>query len=164
MALRAVVFDYGMVLSGPPHPEVHDELKRITGLSHEAFERSYWTDRLAYDRGELTGLAFWQKLVSDAGLGLSAEEVAQLNYWDARMWTTVNEETLLWHKQLKEQGLLTGILSNMGDSVLEIILEKFEQPPLPIHIVYPTSRLLSAKVRAFIDLVTEISDWHFGEA
>jgi len=38
----------------------------------------------------------------------------------------------------------------------------FEQPALPIHIVYPTSRLLSAKVRTFVDLVTEISDWHFG--
>ena len=47
---------------------------------------------------------------------------------------------------------------------LKIVLAKFEQPPLPIHIVYPTSRLLSAKVRTFIDLVTEISDWHFGEA
>jgi DNA-binding transcriptional LysR family regulator len=35
---------------------------------------------------------------------------------------------------------------------LRIVLEKFEPPPLPIHIVYPTSRLLSAKVRTFIDL------------
>ena len=46
---------------------------------------------------------------------------------------------------------------------LRIVLEKFEPPPLPIHIVYPTSRLLSAKVRTFIDLVIDISDWHFGE-
>jgi DNA-binding transcriptional LysR family regulator len=45
---------------------------------------------------------------------------------------------------------------------LKIVLAKFEPPPLPIHIVYPTSRLLSAKVRTFVDLVTEISDWHFG--
>jgi DNA-binding transcriptional LysR family regulator len=45
---------------------------------------------------------------------------------------------------------------------LKIVLQKFEQPPLPIHLVYPTSRLLSAKVRTFIDLVIEISDWHFG--
>ena len=44
---------------------------------------------------------------------------------------------------------------------LKIVLAKFEQPPLPIHIVYPTSRLLSSKVRTFIDLVVEISDWHF---
>jgi DNA-binding transcriptional LysR family regulator len=45
---------------------------------------------------------------------------------------------------------------------LRIVLAKFEPPPLPIHIVYPTSRLLSAKVRAFIDLAIELSDWHFG--
>ena len=45
---------------------------------------------------------------------------------------------------------------------LKIVLASFEQPALPIHIVYPTSRLLSAKVRTFIDLVTETADWHFG--
>jgi DNA-binding transcriptional LysR family regulator len=45
---------------------------------------------------------------------------------------------------------------------LRIVLAAFEQPALPIHIVYPTSRLLSAKVRTFVDLVTEIADWKFG--
>ena len=45
---------------------------------------------------------------------------------------------------------------------LSIVLAKFEPPALPIHVVYPTSRLLSAKVRAFIDLVAEIDAWHFG--
>ena len=45
---------------------------------------------------------------------------------------------------------------------LKIVLAKFEQPALPIHIVYPTSRLLSAKVRAFVDLVVETADWRFG--
>jgi DNA-binding transcriptional LysR family regulator len=45
---------------------------------------------------------------------------------------------------------------------LRIVLAKFEQKPLPIHLVYPTSRLLSAKVRAFIDLVAETTDWRFG--
>jgi DNA-binding transcriptional LysR family regulator len=45
---------------------------------------------------------------------------------------------------------------------LKIVLAKFEPPALPIHMVYPTSRLLSAKVRAFIDLVAEIDAWHFG--
>jgi DNA-binding transcriptional LysR family regulator len=47
---------------------------------------------------------------------------------------------------------------------LRVVLARFEPPPLPIHVVYPTSRLLSAKVRAFIDLVAGISNWHFGGA
>src|SRR5882757_390014 len=46
---------------------------------------------------------------------------------------------------------------------LKIVLAAFEQPALPIHVVYPTSRLLSAKVRTFVDLVIEITDWHFGQ-
>jgi DNA-binding transcriptional LysR family regulator len=45
---------------------------------------------------------------------------------------------------------------------LQIVLANYEVPPLPIAIVYPTSRLLSAKVRAFIDLAAETSDWRFG--
>jgi DNA-binding transcriptional LysR family regulator len=31
-------------------------------------------------------------------------------------------------------------------------LQEFEPPPLPISIVYPHARLLSANVRALIDL------------
>ena len=61
--LRAVVFDYGMVLTGPPDPEAHAAMLRLTGLPLEQFERLYWADRPAYDTGDLTGLAFWQKLV-----------------------------------------------------------------------------------------------------
>ena len=72
--------------------------------------------------------------------------------------------------QYAEQGGgLTRVLAyQAADAIkggrLRVVLAQFEQPPLPIHIVYPTSRLLSAKVRAFIDLVTDISDWHFGGA
>ena len=67
----------------------------------------------------------------------------------------------------EQDGGLTRVLAyQAADAIrggrLRIVLQKFEQPPLPIHIVYPTSRLLSAKVRTFVDLVTEISDWHFG--
>ena len=67
----------------------------------------------------------------------------------------------------EQDGGLTQVLAyQAADAIkagrLKIILAKFEQPPLPIHIVYPTSRLLSAKVRSFIDLVVELSDWRFG--
>jgi DNA-binding transcriptional LysR family regulator len=67
----------------------------------------------------------------------------------------------------EQDGGLTRVLAyQAADAIkagrLRIVLAKFEPPALPIHIVYPTSRLLSSKVRTFIDLVTDISDWHFG--
>lgn len=46
---------------------------------------------------------------------------------------------------------------------LRVVLREFEPPPLPIHILYPSTRLLSAKVRAFIELVTKTCDWSFVE-
>ena len=79
--------------------------------------------------------------------------------------TTNSADAAIQHAE--QGGGLTRVLAyQAADAIragrLRIVLQKFEQPPLPIHIVYPTSRLLSAKVRTFIDLVTEISDWHFG--
>ena len=117
MALRAVVFDYGMVLTGPPDPAAHAALVRITALDAGRFESLYWADRHAYDEGKLTGLEFWQNLASDAGLRLSAVAIDELNLWDARMWTTENPAMVGWQLELKQRGLLTAILSNMGDNV-----------------------------------------------
>ena len=58
MGLRAVVFDYGMVLTGLPDAAAHDAMVRITGLPAEEFEKLYWVDRPAYDAGDLSGVAF----------------------------------------------------------------------------------------------------------
>ncbi len=126
MALRAVIFDYGMVLTGPPNAEAHEALVRTTGLQPERFEDFYWANRHAYDEGKLTGITFWQKFLLGAGLDNSPAKVAELNHWDARMWTTQNPVMLAWQLELKQHGLLTAILSNMGDSVLENMMREFD--------------------------------------
>ena len=119
MSLRAVIFDYGRVLTGPPDPDAHAELVRITGLASDRFDSLYWTDRQAYDEGKLTGLEFWRKLVRDAGLNLNESSIEELNLWDARMWTKADPAMLAWQLALKQRGLLTAIVSNMGDAVHE---------------------------------------------
>lgn len=126
MALRAVVFDYGMVLTGPQDPEAHAALQRITGLPLASFESRYWAHRHAYDEGKLTGLEFWRKFLEEAALDLPTGAAEELNVWDARMWTTQNPAMLAWQLKLKQQGLLTAILSNMGDNVLENMKREFD--------------------------------------
>jgi DNA-binding transcriptional LysR family regulator len=79
---------------------------------------------------------------------------------------TNSADAAIWHAE--QDGGLTRVLAyQAADAIkagpLKIVLAKFEQPPLPIHIVYPTSRLLSAKVRTFVDLVVEVTDWKFGK-
>jgi putative hydrolase of the HAD superfamily len=155
LALRAVIFDYGMVLTGPPDPEAYAALLRITGLPLDRFESLYWADRHAYDEGRLTGLAFWQKFLHEAGLRMSPATIDELNQWDARMWTTQNPAMLAWAEQLKQRGLLTAILSNMGDSVLANIQREF----LWIHsfdvLVWSFQHLMAKPDPAIYHLVLE---------
>ena len=120
MPLRAVIFDYGMVLTGPPDPAARAALLRITGLPTDRFDTLYGSgSRHAYDAGELTGLEFWQNLTREAGLSLKAAELEELNQWDARMWATENSAMLAWQLALNQRGLLTAVVSNIGDTVCE---------------------------------------------
>ena len=126
MALRAVVFDYGMVLSGAPDPAAWAAMRRITGLAEERFEPRYWADRAAYDDGTLTGVAFWRNFLRKAGLPEEEAMAADLNRWDCRFWTVQNPAMVAWQLALKQRGLLTAICSNMGDSTLASVERAFD--------------------------------------
>lgn len=125
MALRAVVFDFGMVLTGQPNMQAHDAMVRLTGLTDERFEELYWADRHAYDEGKLTGTTFWQKFARDGELALSPGQIDELNRLDGVYWTTQNPAMVAWQAQLRTAGLRTGILSNMGDTVLASLEREF---------------------------------------
>lgn len=126
MHLRAVVFDYGMVLTEPPAQEAIEAMLRITGLDLERLNALYWAERHAYDEGKLTGFEFWQRLAQEAGLKLPAATIEELNDWDARMWTTENKAMLAWHDAVRQRGLRTAILSNMGDNVHARMVSEFQ--------------------------------------
>ena len=49
----------------------------------------------------------------------------------------------------------------IAQGALVEVLASFSPPPLPIQAVYPSSRLLSNKVRAFVDLLDNSADWRF---
>ena len=126
MALRAVILDYGLVLSGPQEPHARAELMRITGLEPELFDKLYWDDRPAFDVGKLSGVEYWRKILAETGQKAAPETVEELNYWDGRMWTTENRPMIEWQVALKKRGLKTAILSNMGDTILASLERDFK--------------------------------------
>lgn len=82
----------------------------------------------------------------------------------APRFTTNSADAAIFHAE--QGGGLTRVLAyqaaeGLASGRLKAVLTDFEIAPLPIHLVYPTSRLLSAKVRAFVDLVLHDYDWHF---
>jgi DNA-binding transcriptional LysR family regulator len=79
-------------------------------------------------------------------------------------YVTNSVDAALWHAE-QDGGLTLALSYQVVESVaagrLRLVLTEHEPPPLPIQWVYPTSRLLSAKVRTFIDLAIDESDWRF---
>jgi DNA-binding transcriptional LysR family regulator len=96
----------------------------------------------------------WRFLVDDKEIRVSHAPRFICNVADAAIW------------HAEQGGGLTSVLAyQAADAIaagrLEVVLAGFELPAMPIHVVYPTSRLLSAKVRTFIDLALETANWDF---
>jgi len=64
-------------------------------------------------------------------------------------------------------GIAMALSYQIADAVrrgaLRVVLARFEPPPLPIQLVYPAARLVSASLRAFVDLAIETRSWSFVE-
>ena len=125
MELQAVIFDYGEVLSGPPDQQAHRNLLAIAGVEEEAFEKAYWAHRLDYDADILNAQTYWQTVARDTGVRFTPKQIEQLTEQDAIMWMNLNPAMLAWIPRIKQAGFRLGILSNMGDGVLDYLRPRF---------------------------------------
>jgi putative hydrolase of the HAD superfamily len=82
-SVRAVVFDYGNVLSLEQTLEDMKAMALVCGIPHERFSELYWKLRPPYDRGDIDGPAYWTALVGQQELGqqqigLSRDQITAL--------------------------------------------------------------------------------------
>jgi putative hydrolase of the HAD superfamily len=125
MAIEAVIFDYGKVLSNSEDPEAQQKLLALTGLDRPTFDHHYWRHRHEYDMGTLNGRTYWEQFGREAGIVVTPELIDDLIETDVIMWTSLNEEMLAWVVALQEAGIKTAILSNMGWEVLGYMRQEF---------------------------------------
>jgi putative hydrolase of the HAD superfamily len=121
--IKAVVFDYGEVISLKPAEEVGRELARIAGLKQEVLDPLRWQNRREFDRGTLSGREYYRKVLALGGVTASDELAEKMALMDTESWKVLNEETLALMKKLKETGLTVGVLSNMPHEFLNVIWE-----------------------------------------
>jgi putative hydrolase of the HAD superfamily len=115
--IRAVLFDYGLVLSGPPDPIAWRRMGTILNATHPELHTAYWRHRDDYDLGVLNGLSFWRNVGADLAHPPTDAELAQLLQADVDLWTQPNQPMIDWAAALQSAGISTGILSNMGDAM-----------------------------------------------
>ncbi len=113
--VSAVLFDYGLVLTGPPHPPAWAHMKTLLDASEDAFHLAYWRPRHAYDDGTLTGEEYWQAVAHELHQPSNESTVQALLEADTALWTQPNPAMIAWAAALQRAGIRTGILSNLGD-------------------------------------------------
>ena len=116
--IRAILFDYGMVLSAPPNPEAWSRLRSLTTLDEDQLHEGYWKHRHDYDRGDLKGASYWQLIAAEFGLPVPTDQnLTDLYDADTDLWTDLNLPMAEWAQSLQRAGIPTGILSNMPDQM-----------------------------------------------
>lgn len=117
LPVQAVLFDYGLVLTGPPDPEAWQRMKDVLRAEEAAFFQAYWQPRHDYDRGALTGEAYWHRVAELLGGSLDDAQRHALLEADVALWTAPNQVMIDWAAALQAAGVRTGILSNLGDAM-----------------------------------------------
>ncbi|MBN9614629.1 MAG: haloacid dehalogenase [Acidobacteriales bacterium 59-55] len=123
--IKAVLFDFGQVLSLPADPVVWQQMLAISGLSDADLHREYWAYRHEYDRGTYTGQSYWQQIAIGSKTVLTPAQIADLIVADVNLWSRLNTPMVEWAERLQRARIRTGILSNIGDAMAEGLKAKF---------------------------------------
>jgi len=116
-----VLFDYGGVIC-QPQPEADVALlARAAGCTIQEFREGYWAHRLDYDRGELDGVTFWQKVAAGAGRSFTAAQIAELTRLDIASWLHLQPGTVTLIEDLAAAGYRLALLSNAPAEVAEVM-------------------------------------------
>jgi len=124
--IKAVLFDFGQVLSLPADPAVWQQMLALSGLSEADLHREYWAHRHDYDRGTLNRRTYWQAVAAGSRTAFMPEQIAALIAADVNLWSRLNQPMVEWAQHLQRAGIRTGILSNIGDAMAEGLAAKFD--------------------------------------
>jgi len=118
-SIRAVILDYGDVISLPADPAVMSSMAALFGLPLERFRQFYGFFRHDYDSGALAPGAYWNKIADAAGVQIDEDRLAHLRKADVAMWSRLNEPVLRWVDELRKADYKTAVLSNMHIDMVE---------------------------------------------
>ncbi|MFF8387021.1 HAD-IA family hydrolase [Streptomyces kanasensis] len=108
-----VLFDLFGVIARHQSPDLGAVLVSTSGAAPPAFWDAYWRLRPPYDRGELTGPAYWREVGTALGARFDTARIATLIETDVRSWSAVDGEMVTLVEELAAAGRRLGLLSNI---------------------------------------------------
>jgi putative hydrolase of the HAD superfamily len=122
--LKAIVFDYGKVLTLPPTPADWNSMAAVFGVSADALQNPYWGLREDYDRAVYNAESYWRTVADQLGKQIADKDIEQLVALDNAQWTKENPEMLAFAWRAQAAGLKISILSNMQSDMLAAMRQK----------------------------------------
>ena len=89
--IRALILDYGGVISKPQNPDNVNKILQILSQDHNDFMDVYRSKRENYDNGQLSGEEYWHSILQHYGLELDDSKVTNLIQEDVKSWTQIND-------------------------------------------------------------------------
>jgi putative hydrolase of the HAD superfamily len=117
--MKAVVFDYGGVISYVPDELIWREVAALGGIGEAELREASAEFRGEYDRGMFSCEDYYRMVLAAAGAPAEAFDPARLSRMaelDEQAWSQVNPETARLMEEVKRAGYTLGILSNMSKS------------------------------------------------
>lgn len=123
--IRALILDFGGVISYPQQDDFADNVERILGKIPPNLSEVYRKLRPMFDDGSLNGQEYWAEVLSNCGLSVESHVLESLVLEDARSWTQINPsmEEFMYEARKKVSNL--SIISNMPWDIMDYILERF---------------------------------------
>jgi putative hydrolase of the HAD superfamily len=112
MKLRAVIFDYGNVISRPPTEEQISGAASLCGITVDQFLEAFWRKRREYDRG-IDAREYWKDFAAHVGRNFDDGLIDEMIRREIDFWTVFDIRVLNWTEDLRRAGFKTSILSNL---------------------------------------------------
>lgn len=115
--IKAIVFDYGNVISEKQDTTCYARMAGLSGLREDYFLHAFWKYREDFDRGTIRGIDMYRTVLKEGGITLNdmalTELAKKLLNEDMLSWSRVSQAVTDWALSLQKSGYRIGILSNM---------------------------------------------------
>jgi len=119
--IRAVVCDYGGVLTFIPTDEDWQAMAATMRVPLPCLSEGYWKNRLPYEIAQYDSATFWRLVAQGCGAELTDAAVTELVRLDNKQWGRANAETIELMRQVRAGGIRTAILSNIQPDMLRYV-------------------------------------------
>ncbi|MEE2048742.1 HAD family phosphatase, partial [Nocardiopsis tropica] len=107
-----VLFDLFGVVACHQSEEGRDRLVRVADAPAPAFWKAYWDLRPDYDRGDVDGPGYWDRMGRAQGTRFDDRRVADLVEADIASWSAVDAAMVSLVAELADAGRTVALLSN----------------------------------------------------